>query len=83
MQGHSNDPASDFKVFNCINFTRSDPCMKLDVYSFELIKLSLGGWSLMLLKNNHMVGGFVDSDFEDLKAAGDNWLKTHSQEPTE
>ena len=57
--------------------------MKPNVYTFELIKLNLGDWSLMLLENDSMVGGFVGSDFDDLKLAGENWLKTHSHEASE
>lgn len=51
--------------------------MEQVVYNFELIKLTVGGWTLILLRNGHMVGGFVGDDFEDLKLAGDTWLKTH------
>lgn len=57
--------------------------MDPNVYTFELVKLRPGNWSLILLENDHMVGGFVGSDFEDLKAAGDTWLKTHSYEASE
>lgn len=39
-----------------------------------------GQWSLRLLKNDSLVGGYVDSDFEDLLLAGNNWLASKASE---
>jgi hypothetical protein len=33
--------------------------MENDVYAFEILKLDVGDWSLVLLKNGHVVGGYV------------------------
>lgn len=57
--------------------------MNSDVYTFELTKLNVGGWSLMLLKNDHMIGGFISDDFDDLKVAGETWLQGKSNEGNE
>lgn len=57
--------------------------MNSDVYTFEPTKLNVGGWSLMLLKNDHMIGGFISDDFDDLKVAGETWLQGKSNEGNE
>lgn len=49
-------------------------------YSFDIFKLHAGGWSLMLLKNERVVGGYVgsDSEYDDLEVAGKNWLSANA-----
>jgi hypothetical protein len=54
--------------------------METSIYSFELYELEAGNWSLVLLKNGRVSGGFVGSDFADLQTAGNNWVASHAYE---
>jgi hypothetical protein len=56
--------------------------MENDVYAFEILKLDVGDWSLVLLKNGHVAGGYVGSDFDDLHMAGNNWLVAYRPDPS-
>ena len=52
------------------------------MYAFEILKLDAGDWSLVLLSNDHVAGGYVGSDFDDLQMAGNNWLASHRPIPS-
>lgn len=54
--------------------------MKSNHYHFDLIRLHAGDWSLVLLHKEHVVGGFVGSDFSDLYTAGTIWLASHGKQ---